>query len=377
MFLDPDWSQDYSFDMLVSDLVAAMEQIAPTRLAETWDNVGLLAGDPAQPLTKVLLTIDYTPEVAAEAVAAGCDAVIAYHPPIFRELKRVLAGSVVHDAIKNGIALYSPHTALDVAEGGTNDLLADALGLVDRSPLRSSTGKATHYKLIVFVPEKDADEVAAALFDAGAGRIGDYTSCSFRSPGTGTFLGQEGTKPSAGSAGKLERVPELRIETVLPVSRLEPVLRALRETHPYEEPAFDLVQLAAPPEGMGMGRIGELPEAAFAGELADRVKEALGLSHLLIASGGERPLKKVAVCAGAGGEMLGDALAQHADLYLTGEIRHHDALRAAKAGMTVFCTLHSNSERGVLPRLAARLGKMLSGVEIVVSRKDRDPFQIM
>src|SRR5687768_2562710 len=165
----------------LAQLVAALEEIAPTRNAESWDNIGLLAGDPAQSVTKIMLTIDYTDAVADECRREGCDCVIAYHPPIFQPLKRLTAGSLVYDAVRRGVALYSPHTALDVADGGTNDMLADAVGLTERAPLRLAQTKATQLKLVVFVPEEAVERMCAAMFAAGAGRIGNYTSCSFRS----------------------------------------------------------------------------------------------------------------------------------------------------------------------------------------------------
>src|SRR5437016_8283496 len=191
--------------MLLSEILSVLEKIAPTRYAESWDNVGLLAGDPAQEITGAMLTIDYTPEVAREAAGAKCDLIVAYHPPIFDALKRITAGSLVFDAIRRGVAIYSPHTALDVAEGGTNDMLADAVGLGDRQPLKIIEPKSKQHKLIVFVPENALEKVSAALFTAGAGRIGKYTSCSFQSRGEGTFFGEEGTSPAVGQSGKLER----------------------------------------------------------------------------------------------------------------------------------------------------------------------------
>src|SRR5207302_2163669 len=198
--------------------------------------VGLLTGDPAQDVTKALLTIDYTQDVAVEAAQAHCDFVIAYHPPIFDALKRITAGSMIHDAIRRGVAIYSPHTALDVADGGTNDMLADAIGLCpDRQPLRITDAKAANYKLVVFAPRDAADKVAEALFAAGAGRIGNYTSCSFRSPGTGTFFGEGGSNPAVGQAGQLERAEEVRIETILPITRVAQAITALKKSHPYEE----------------------------------------------------------------------------------------------------------------------------------------------
>ena len=360
--------------MLLHDLTAALDRIAPTRHAEPWDNVGLLAGDPAQPVSRVMLTIDYTAAVAAEARDERCDLVIAYHPPIFSAIKRV--SGLVHDAIRQGVAIYSPHTALDVADGGTNDVLADAVGLGDdRRPLRAATAAATEHKLVTFVPVEAVDRLSEALFAAGAGRIGNYTACSFRSPGTGTFFGEAGTNPTVGQAGRLETATEVRVETVVPINRVEAVLRALRETHPYEEPAFDLNVLAAPPTARGMGRVGPVPEVA-AVEVVERVKRELELPAVLVAGDVCRTIRTAAVCAGACGELLDDAIAAGVDLYLTGEMRHHDALRAVAAGLTVVCTLHSNSERAVLKRLRDRLEREAPGPAYLLSRTDRDPFAI-
>lgn len=369
--------------MKLSELLNVLEDVAPTRHAEPWDNVGLLAGDPNQEVSRALLTIDYTPEVAEEARQQRCDCVIAYHPPIFEAVKRLTGGSLVFDAIRRGVAIYSPHTALDVADGGTNDMLADVLGLGPapdgRQPLRLTQSKsAADCKLVTFVPEEAVERVAAALFEAGAGRIGNYTCCSFRSPGTGTFYGEEGsTHPAVGQAGRLESAQELRLETILPMEKVTGAVQALRKEHPYEEPAFDLVQLAAPPEGKGQGRIGELASAVDRAEIVGRVKHGLGVKHLLVAGPATGPARRLACCAGACGDLLGDALAQKADVYLTGELRHHDALRAAGRGMTVLCALHSNSERKVLERYAGRISQRLPTLQLSLSTRDRDPFMIM
>jgi dinuclear metal center YbgI/SA1388 family protein len=361
--------------MKLSELLQVLEEVAPTRYAETWDNVGLLAGDPQQDISKAMLCIDYTPEVACEAAGEKCDLIIAYHPPIFAATKRVTAPSPVFYAIRRGVAIYSPHTALDVAEGGTNDMLADALGMTERVPLRLTDPKVTQYKLVTFVPAEAVEKVAGALFDAGAGLIGDYTQCSFRSPGTGTFFGQEGTNPAVGQSGKLERAEEIRIETVIPIARVAEIVSALKQSHPYEEPAFDLIQLAAAPEKLGQGRIGRVARIERE-ELFARIKKELDLSHLLIAGPQRGPVERVACCAGACGEFLDDALRAKAELFLTGELRHHDAIKAASAGMTVVCTLHSNSERAVLKRLMTRLTDRLPALAVQLSRQDRDPFAV-
>jgi dinuclear metal center YbgI/SA1388 family protein len=367
--------------MELRHVIDALEEIAPTRYAEAWDNVGLLVGDPRQAVTRAIFCIDYTPAVAGEAAKENCDLVVAYHPVIFNPIKRLVAGGsyVVFDAIRRGVAIYSPHTALDVAEGGTNDMLADAIGISSetRGPLRLIEPKASQYKLVTFVPEKDVERVAQALFAAGAGRIGNYTQCSFRSAGTGTFYGEEGTtNPTVGQSGKLEQAAEVRLETVMPIARLAEVLSALRAAHPYEEPAFDLVQLAAPPEKLGQGRLGKLPAPKPREQVIDRIKRELGLNQLLIAGPTSGDVTAAACCAGSCGDLLDDALKAKADLYLTGEMRHHDALRAADAGMTVVCTLHSNSERAVLRRLMTRLAAALPALTLTLSQTDRDPFVV-
>lgn len=364
--------------MKVKDLTRAMEAIAPLAFAEEWDNVGLLAGDPGAPLTRALLCIDCTREVVAEAAREGCEAIVSYHPPLFRAVSRVTAGSVIFDVVRRGIAVYSPHTALDAAAGGTNDVLADAIGMEpERAPIRGPAAKDIEHKLVTFVPAAAVAKVSEALFEAGAGRIGDYHSCSFRSHGMGTFFGGEGTKPVVGRAGELETAEEVRLETVVPIGKVDAVVRALRGAHPYEEPAFDLVRLArAPAKGApGMGRVGAIAPADRASLLA-RIKERLGVANLLVAGPKTGRVTRAAVCAGAAGELLDAAIRQGAEVIVAGEIRHHDALRAAEAGVTVVCALHSNSERITLEPLRARLATALPPVHFQRSTVDKDPFEI-
>ncbi len=363
--------------MQLSTIITALEGIAPLSLAETWDNVGLLTGDPSQNISGILLTIDYTQAVAEEARNKKCDLVVSYHPPIFHALKRVVAGSLVFDAIRRGVAIYSPHSALDVSDGGTNDMLADVLGLASRQALRVGALNPSQYKLVTFVPVEAVERVSRALFEAGAGIIGDYSSCSFRLAGTGTFFGEKGARPKVGQAGRLEEVQEIRLEMVLPVPRANAVLQALRQNHPYEEPAVDLNILAAAADAKskGMGRIGSLPPTERA-EVFDRIKRELGIDHLLIAGPTEGTITRAAVCAGSCGDLLDDALKAGVELYLTGEIRHHDAVKAAAGGMTVVCTLHSNSERAVLKRLKKRLEEAAGMPPIWIAETDRDPFSV-
>jgi dinuclear metal center YbgI/SA1388 family protein len=264
------WS--YVAAMIVGDLVRAMELVAPTRLAATWDNVGLLVGDEASPARRVLLTIDCTPAVVAEAVGGGYDAIVAYHPPIFAATKRFVAGSVAYSLARAGIALYSPHTALDAAAGGTNDVLAAALAMIDPRPLRPASV-----------------------------RPGD------------------------------------------------------------------------PDRGIGFGRVGAIPEGSLA-DVVGRVKSFLGVGNVLVCGALEGHVARAAVGAGSGGELIGDAVAAGADVLLTGELRHHDALSCCAAGLSVIATLHSRSERCVLPSLEKRLASLVPGLVFGTSEVDRDPF---
>jgi len=370
--------------MKVSDVVSAFETIAPPSLAADWDNVGLLVGDPTAAVRKLLLCIDLTPRVLAEARSSAARMVMAYHPVIFKPLSRVTAsgaGAVAYEAARRGVAVYSMHTALDAAPGGTSDVLADALGLADRRPL-APTVRAGQCKVVVFTPGHDVSRVAASAFAAGAGRIGDYTDCSFHAPGTGTFYGPEGTRPAVGRAGRHESVPEVRLEMICPKASAPAVLEAVRAAHRYEEPAIDVYPLEDHPAGSGMGRVGRLKRPVGVGALIARVKKAAGVGRVLVAAGpggagAKAPVSVAACCAGSAGAMFRAAAEAGATFYLTGEMRHHDAMAAAGAGMTVVCLGHSNSERMALRPLAKRVKAMLAGLKVAVARTDRDPFEIV
>lgn len=363
--------------MKVDDLCRAMDRLAPTRFAASWDNVGLLVGDREAPLSRVLVTIDLSPAVWDEAKALGVEAIVAYHPPIFEAKKRFVAGDPAFEAARRGVAIYSPHTALDAAQGGTNDVLADALGMTDRAPLDPFADKDAEYKLVVFVPEDAVERVAAAIADAGAGTIGDYTHCTFRSAGVGTFLGGAEARPVVGERGRLEHAPEVRLEAVCPIARAPRVVDALLAAHPYETPAYDLVRIApARRKGAyvpGYGRVGDVHPASV-GALVERLKAELSLDRVLVAGPKEGTVERAAVGAGACGSLLPAAIRAGATFFVLGEMRHHDALAAAAAGVTVVATLHSNSERKALVPLAARLRDALPGVVVTESFADRDPF---
>ncbi len=269
--------------MELREVLVHLEELAPLRYAESWDNVGLLVGDPDAKVTKVLVTVDYSTAVAEEARAKNVELVVAYHPPMFAAVKRVPHEALWADAVRRGIALYSTHTALDVATGGTNDFLADACGVAD---------------------------------------------------------GQNGRRPLRAYVG--------------------------RAGSPSSEP-----------DGIGLGRVGALSAGPVSvGELVGRLKPALGLDYVLVAGALSARVERVAVAAGAGGELLADAMRARADVFVTGEIRHHDALTAVRSGCAVIATLHSNSERAAVRAHASRVAERLVGISVMTSVADADPFTV-
>ena len=368
--------------MKVGDVVQSLAAIAPPALAAEWDNVGLLIGDRRATVRTVMLCIDLTEPVLAEALAAKAQMVMAYHPPIFKPVARLTAEAspIVYAAARKGLAVYSMHTALDAAPGGTNDVLAEAMGLCGAKPLTPAESDP-RCKIVVFAPPADLSAVAEAAFAAGAGRIGDYQQCAFFGHGVGTFLGGADTKPIVGVAGRQEAVEEVRFETVAPSECASAVVEAIRRAHSYEEAAIEVYPLQSEPAGAGQGRIGRLIRPVGASALLTRIKKALGLKHLWVAQPpGARAGKMVrlaACAAGSAGGTFSAAAEAGATFYLTGEMRHHDALAAVAAGLTVVCTGHSNSERAALKNVAGSLRAALPGLKVLASKKDRDPFVVV
>jgi dinuclear metal center YbgI/SA1388 family protein len=382
--------------MKVQDIVSALEALAPPALAQEWDNVGLLIGDAQASTGRLLLCIDLTPSVLAEAKALGAGMVMAYHPVIFKPVAKLTASAapVAHAAARAALAVYSMHTALDAAPEGTNDVLAEVLGLTDCRPLEPVERKG-QCKIVVFVRPEDMSAVADAAFGAGAGRIGHYDRCAFFGHGVGTFHSGMGTHPAVGLPGRQEATEEMRLEIVAPRSAAAAVCQAVRAVHSYEEPAIDVYPLEDYPAGCGIGRVGRLARPAGVATVIARVKKALGLERLWVARAAQdiargiaqgiarRPslaaakIVTAACCAGSCGSLAGVAARAGAQLYLTGEMRHHDALSAAAAGMTVVCVGHSNSERPALERLAARLCLLRPKLDVVLSKQDKDPLEIV
>ena len=275
-------------------------------------------------------------------------------------------GGLISRAIQNNLTIYAAHTNYDAAPGGVSLALAEALSLEDPSKVVAPRGALR--KLVVFVPEENADEISSALTEAGAGVIGDYTHCTFRTPGTGTFFGGEGTDPYAGEKGRLERVPELRLETVVPAHAAARAAAAIRAAHPYEEPAFDVYPVDGYPEDCGYGRVGTLPEPLTPEELCDHVSGSLGFPARLVADPDPgRRVERVTVLGGSGGSFIREVAASGADAYVTGDLDYHDALLAESLELVAIDAGHAATELPSLEPLARRLAELVD-VPVSVSR---------
>ena len=355
----------------VRDIAETIEQIAPTPLSEGWDNCGLQVGEPAAAANRVLVALTPLDEVFDEAEDTGADFLLFHHPLIFDPLKSVNTGSypgnLVARAVRRDLAVYAAHTSYDAAPGGVSVALAEALGL--RGPFEIVSPRGELRKLVVFVLEENVDAIADALAGEGAGVIGEYTHCTFRTPGTGTFLGGETTDPYLGERGRLEKVEEIRLETVVPAHAADRAAAAAVAAHPYEETALDLYPIGGYPEGCGYGRVGRLPEPMTPEALGEHVANSLGFPARLAAGHGRR-IERVAVLGGSGGSFVAEAAASGAQAYITGDLDYHDALLADSLGLTAIDAGHAATELPSLEPLARRLAEMVD-VPVEVSRMRR------
>jgi dinuclear metal center YbgI/SA1388 family protein len=356
------------------------------RWAEPWDAVGLVCGDPDEPVHRVLLAVDAVPGTVAEAEAERVQLLITHHPLLLTGVHGVPAdtpkGALVHRMIRGGIAHLVAHTNADVASPGVSDALAGVLGLRALRPLEPHPDPALD-KLVVFVPTADAPRLLDALSAAGAGSLGDYERCAWTTEGTGTFRPLAGAHPAIGAVGRSEQVLETRLEMVLPPSRRSDVVAALRAAHPYEEPAFDLLVTAPLPSARGTGRIGELPTPITLREFGERAAAALPPTSwgIRVAGDPSRQIRTVAVCGGSGGSLAEPARSAGADALLTADLRHHPALEAVTerdgSGMALLDAAHWATEAPWLDALAARLRTTLgTTVEVSVSRLVTDPWTL-
>lgn len=362
----------------VKDVMAAMEEIAPKRLAESWDKPGLAVGDPEREVRKIFVALDVIEPVIEEAKRIGADMIVTHHPMLlFRKVESITAdnalGRRIFALIENKIAAFSAHTNLDVAQGGTNDVLAELAGLEDIEILEETWAEDLK-KIVVYVPVGYEDAVREALCAAGAGHIGAYSHCTFGARGTGTFLPLDGTKPFLGERGKLERAEEIRLETIVPAGKLAAAIQAMLAAHPYEEPAYDVYAVERKGRREGIGRIGNLPEPVPFAEFAEGLRQRLGLDRIRLVGDGGKMVRRVGLCTGSGVEFLSAAARQGADAYLTGDIKYHEAQKAVEMGVCVADVTHYASEVLIVPVLQKKLAAAAkeNGWELEVACSDVD-----
>jgi dinuclear metal center YbgI/SA1388 family protein len=365
----------------IAQLAAWIELFAPKSLAESWDNVGLLWGDPSSSTNKIMTCLTVTSKVAEEAIAKQVGAIVSHHPVLFRAVKSIRADQ--HETrdlwslARANIAILSPHTAFDNTFGGINDLIAKRLGLTDVRALKDGP-PSRRFKIVTFIPKEHRTQVLEAAFAAGAGQIGDYNECSFTTKGSGTFFGNESSHPSVGEAGRRETVQEYRVEMVCPAESLNHVFQAIRATHPYEEPATDVYPLQdGPSTGPGVGRVGNLGVPQTLRSLCHRVGRELQSTSLQFVGSGECLIKRLAIVCGAGDDFLKDALKAGADALLTGEARFHRGLEAEALGIGLIVAGHHATERPGVEELARRIGIEFPSVQAWPSEAETDPFQII
>ena len=359
------------------EVVSALEELWPPGWAEPWDAVGLVVGDPDAVVRRVLFAIDPVDAVVAEAAERDVDLLVTHHPLYLRGTTSVAAttpkGRLVHRLVSGRCGLFVAHTNADVASPGVSDALADAVGLVDTRPLAAAAADPLD-KLVVFVPVDDADRVLDALATEGAGAVGDYERCAWRTTGEGTFRPLPGASPTIGVIGQIETVPEARLEVVLSRGRREAVVRALLAAHPYEQPAYDVMELATVPGSRGLGRVGRLPEPLTMDELTSRVASALPPTSWGVRAAGD-PLKVIetlAVCGGAGDSLLGQAAC--ADAYLTSDLRHHVSAERPE-GLGLLDAAHWATEWPWLAAAAVAVSEAI-GVDTAVSTIVTDPWTL-
>lgn len=362
-------------------IINIIENMAPAHLAEDWDNVGLHVGASATKVERVLVTLDINIEVAREAVAKKAEMIVAHHPLFYKPFKNIRfdrpEGALIKLLVENNIAVYCAHTNLDSAANGVNEELARKLGLVDIEVLVPDKGEKL-YKIVVFIPQGHEDAVREAMSRAGAGWIGNYSDCTFQTGGTGTFRPLEGADPFIGRVGELEKAEEYRLETIVPEKWLSRVVKAMIAAHPYEEVAYDLYPLANEGAKLGLGRTGKLPAPITFEDFCRQVKETLALDNIKFGGSLSDQVQRVALCSGGGAGFMAQAAAAGADVFVTGDVKYHDANGALAMGLKFIDAGHYGTERIIVPRVADVIKQAVAdgnlALEVMISQVNTDPF---
>ena len=364
----------------VRDVWRALDEHFPFAHRADGDNVGILLGDPGASVRSALIALDATPAVLSALRRRPADLLVTHHPVVHRPLSSIrpdLAPSAAAYALlRMGVAVVSAHTNADVAPRGVSHAMARRLGLRRIRPLIPGEPSSDACKVTVFAPPSHADAILAAAAEAGGARIGEYARCSFRIEGTGTFLPRSGTDPHLGKPGREERVREVRLETVVAGNLLPAVLRAVRATHPYEEPAIDVVPLRGAALGGGVGAVGDLPAPESLERTLERIRQALRARWVRVAGPARGTVRRVAVVGGSGGEFAGAAREAGADLYVTGDVKYHQALEASASGMPVADVGHAAGERWILPEFRRILTARFPGALTARVIMEEEPLRV-
>ena len=364
--------------MKVKEIINYLESIAPLSFQEHYDNAGLLTGSPEKHIDKVLITLDVTEEVMDEAVKGGFDMIIAHHPVIFDGLKKIngknLVERVIIKAIKHDIILYAAHTNLDSVFNGVNAKLGEKLGLKNLKFLKTKNSGLK--KLAVFCPVDHAEKVRNALFDAGAGHIGNYDSCSYNTYGEGSFRALQGANPFVGEVGAIHFEKEIKIETVVPDFILNKVLQAMLAVHPYEEVAFDIYPLENSNPSAGEGMIGELMEETYLEDYLKKIKKVLNVAALKYNAKGNKKVKKIAFCGGSGSFLIHQAAAAGADVFITADVKYHDFFEYSDQ-MVIVDAGHYETEQFTKELLYELLTEKFPTFAVRISKINTNPIKVL
>ena len=364
--------------MIIKEVISIIEEFAPLNYAEDFDNVGLLVGDSSTEVSGALITLDTLEATVDEAIAKNCNLIVSFHPIIFSGLKKLTGRNYVErtvlKAIKNDIAIYAIHTALDNQYKGVNDMIAEKLGLTNRKILIPRTDSIK--KLITFVPSEDAEKVRAALFESGAGSIGNYDNCSFNVSGRGSFKGNEDSNPVIGKKGEVHYENETQIGVTFQSHLQSKILKSLFESHPYEEVAYEIHSLENTNQHLGMGMIGELENETTAKDFLQQVKETFNCGGIRHSSLLEKPVKKIAVLGGSGAFAIENAKAAGADVFLTADLKYHDYYKAEQK-LVLADIGHYESEQFTKNLLYSFLSKKISSFALILADTNTNPIHYL
>ncbi|AFS78807.1 NIF3-like protein [Gottschalkia acidurici 9a] len=363
--------------MKASEIVSILNKLAPSYLIDTWDNSGLQVGSLKKDVKNILITLDLGEKALNKAIENKVDMIITHHPLFFGGIKHISLdnpnGDIISEIIKNDITVFSAHTNLDMCNGGVNDILADKLNLKDTRPMSKFRADKL-YKICVFVPVSHTEIVRKALGDSGAGFIGNYSHCTFNTKGVGTFLPREGTNPYIGELGRIESVEEEKIETIVDEHILQKVISSMVKAHPYEEVAYDIYPLYNKGKSYGYGRVGKLDKNIALNDFGRIVKEKLDCETVRVYGDLNREIKKVALCGGSGGSFIKDAHRSNADVYITGDIKYHDAQLASELGISIIDAGHFETEKHSIDFLKEYIQENTNQVKIITYNESIAPF---